>query len=57
MRKLPAQEMVESFQNVTNTILSQTFQTKSIIVSSKDRSLFNERLIKLKRLMINQKLK
>ena len=57
MRKLPAQEMVESFQNVTNTILSKTFQTKSIIVSSKDRSLFNERLRKLKRLMINQKLK
>ena len=42
--------MVDSFQNLTNKHLKETFPTKKILVSSEDRPWFNENLRKLKRL-------
>ena len=49
LNDLPVQEMVDGFQNVTNSILLETFPEKEIIISPEDMPWFNEVLRKLKR--------
>ena len=44
-----AQEMVDKFEMITNNLLTETFPTKRILVSSQDQPWFNEQLRKLKR--------
>ena len=49
LNELSVDEMVDGFQNVTNSIVSETFPEKDIIVSPEDKPWFNEQLRKLKR--------
>ena len=41
--------MVDTFQNISNSLLSETFPEKEIIVTPEDKPWFNERLRKTKR--------
>ena len=50
LRQLPVQNMVDTFQNMTDKLLSETFPIKKITISPDDRPWFNENLRKLKRL-------
>ena len=49
LNNLPDDEMVEGFQNVTNSLLVETFPEKEIVISPEDKPWFNEELRKLKR--------
>ena len=49
LRNLPVEKMVEVYQNMTSTLLSDTFPEKEIIVSPEDRPWFNEKLRRIKR--------
>ena len=49
LRGLPVGKMVELFQNVTGTLLCETFPEKDIIISPENEPWFNERLRNIKR--------
>ena len=49
MNDLPVNEMVKGFQNVTDSLLFETFPEKEIVISPEDKPWFNEELRKLKR--------
>ena len=49
LKHLTVDQMVETYQTITSTVLSETFPLKSIIVSDQDKPWFNEKLRHIKR--------
>ena len=52
--EMPVQQMVDTFQNVVNSLLCEIFPEKAIIISPEDRPWFNEQLRLLKRQRMRQ---
>ena len=49
LKHLQVDRMVETYQNITDNILSETFPLKSITISDQDKPWFNEQLRRIKR--------
>ena len=54
LSEMPVQQMVESFQQIVNSLLCEVFPEKVIIISPEDRPWFNEQLRLLKRQRMRQ---
>ena len=54
LSEMPVQQMVETFQQIVNSLLCEVFPEKMIIISPEDRPWFNEQLRLLKRQRMRQ---